>query len=244
MKTLYSILGVDSAATSDQIEKAYTIFLSRLENAAGHLSIDEINNQKIAIRDAYTTLLNPILRQRYDQKLADADFTRLHVQDGASYEVPRGSIFGLKSIALVGIIVLSGLYFYNQNAKERERLRIAHEHEVQMKAVQIAEDQQKQNAKVQDFVLDRSVAHSDNQQLQMQQQKFERESAVARQQELQQKQLELQQQQQQRRDEESRQRQEENRLRQEQQRYQQQLQSDKRLLQQMERDRYGKIITH
>jgi hypothetical protein len=223
---------VGSSASSEQIEKAYTSFSSKLQDGAYGISAEEREIQKIAINDAYRTLSNPILRQRYDQKMADAELTVLHGNGGASR-----SFFGLKSIALIGLIALTGLYFYNQNAKEREKLRIAHEHEVQMKAVQIAEDMQKQNARVQDVVLDRSSAYAETQQLRAQQQQFERDSLRAQQLEMQQRQLDFQQQQQQKRDED-------NRQRQEQLRHQQQLQADKRLLQQMERDRYGKVITH
>ncbi len=237
MKTLYGILGIDSGATTEQIEKAYQRFVSRLQSGVDDLSPEETNNQMVAIREAYRTLSNPILRQRYDQKLADLDFSHSNTHTASGYSASSGNIFGLKTVALIGMIALSGLYLYNQNAKERERLRIEHEHEVQMKAVQILEDQQKQNAKVQDVVWSNSEVRSEDQRLRMQQQQFERESALAQQQDNQRRQLEFQQQQQQKREEESRQRQE-------QQRHQQQLQSEKRLLQQMERDRYGKVITH
>ena len=237
MKTLYSILGVDSEATAEQIEKAYEKFSSRLKENFDELSTEEVNIQLVAIREAYGTLSNPILRQRYDQKLENAEFSRNQVQGSSDYVVSSGSGFGIKSIGLIGLILLVGLYFYNQNAKEREKLRIEHEHAVQMKAVQIAEDQQKQNAKVQDIILDKSSVYSDAQQLRMQQQQFERESVQAQQLDNQRRQLEFQQQQQLKRDEE-------NRLRQEQIRHQQRLQSDKRVLQQMELNRYGKIITY
>ena len=237
MKTLYSILGVDSEATADQIEKAYAKFSAQLKENSGELSTEEVNIQLVAIREAYRTLSNPILRQRYDQKLEAAEFSRSYIQDSPAYAVSSGSGFGIKSIGLIGLIVLVGLYFYNQNAKEREKLRIEHEHAVQMKAVQIAEDRQKQNAKVQDIILDKSSVYSDAQQLRIQQQQFERESLHAQQLDNQRRQLDFQQQQQQKRDEE-------NRLRQEQIRHQQRLQSDKRVLQQMELNRYGKIITY
>lgn len=242
MKTLYSILGVRPDATAEQIEHAYAKSVARLQDAGASLSAEEVSNQTIANREAYTTLTNPILRQRYDQKLSAADLTRVQVTeysvvDGAA----TGGVFGFKTILLVGVIVLLGIYIYNNNAKERERLRIAHEHEVQMKAIQIAEDQQRQNAKVQDVILDKASSYADAQQLRMTQQQFERESAQRQQFELQQRRLEMQQQEQQQR---LQQQQDANRQRQEQQQRQQQLQSEKRLLQQMERDRYGKVITY
>jgi len=245
LKTLYGILGVGSEATEEQIEKAYASFLSKLQSGAADLPAEEVNNQMIAIREAHTTLTNPILRQRYDQKLTAASFGDAQVQySDNAYAAANESVFGTKTILLIGLIVLAGLFIYNNNAKERERLRIEHEHEVQMKAVQIAEDRQKQEAKVQDFVLDKAGDYAENQQAQMkqqqlrlQQQQFERESAQSQQQDLQRQRLEAQQQQQ-------RQQQEQNRLRQEQQQHQQQLQNDKRYLQQLERDHYGKVITY
>jgi colicin import membrane protein len=237
LKTLYGILGVGPEATAEQIEHAYARYSAMLQNDAGGLSGEELNNQKVALNDAYRTLSNPILRQRYDQKLADADFVRQNVREDFTYSESRGSFFSLKSLALLGVIALTGLYFYNQNIKEREKLRIQHEHEVQMKAVQVFEDQQRQNAKVQDVILEKSSAYSESQQLRQSQQQFERESLQAQQLDNQRRQIEMQQQQQARRDEE-------NRLRMEQQRHQQQLQSDKRALQQMELNRYGKIITY
>ena len=245
MKTLYSILGVGSEATEEQIEKAYANFLSKLQSGIASLSTEEMNNQMVAIREAYTTLTNPILRQRYDHKLSATDLTGLQIQDSDfAYSMGNGSIFGTKTILLVGVIVLAGIFIYNNNAKERERLHIEHEHAVQMKAVQIEEDRQKQEAKMQDVVLDKSTAYADSQrtqmdqqQLRMQQQQFERESAQSQQLELQRQRLDMQQQQQQKQQELSRQRQE-------QQQSQQQLQSEKRLLQQMERDHYGKVITY
>ena len=245
MKTLYGILGVGSEATVEQIEKAYADFLSKLQSAATELPADEVNNQMIAIREAHATLTNPILRQRYDQKLSAAKFNDSQVRySEEAYAAPNGSIFGTKTILLVGLIALAGLFIYNNNVKERERLRIEHEHQVQMKAVQIAEDRQKQEAKVQDVLLDNSTTYVESQQtrmnqqqLRMQQQQFERDSAQAQQLEMQRQRLEMQQQQQ-------RQQQEENQRRREQQQHQQQLQSEKRLLQQMERDHYGKVITN
>ena len=204
MKTLYGILGVGSEATAEQIEQAHARYSSLLQNNAGRLPSEELNNQRVAVNDAYRTLSNPILRQRYDQKLADAEFVRQNVHEDFTYSESRTGFFSLKSLALLGVIALTGLYFYNQNIKEREKLRIQHEHEVQMKAVQIIEDQQRQNAKVQDVMLEKSSAYSDSQQLRQSQQQFERESAQAQQLENQRRQLELQQQQQLRRDEENR----------------------------------------
>jgi curved DNA-binding protein CbpA len=230
LKTLYNILGVDSDSTVEQIERAYSNYYSKLQSGTADLSPEEVNNQLVAIREARTTLTNPILRQRYDQKISASSLQYAETGSSYSYDVARGSVFGTKTIILFGIIILAGVYLYTSNAKEREQLRIAHEHEVQMKAVQIAEERQKQEAKIQNLNLDRSASQSQAEQLRMSQQQFERELAQRQQLDLQRQQMEMQQQQ----------RQEQ----QEQQRRQQQLQSDKRMLQQMERDRYGKVITY
>lgn len=237
MTTLYGVLGVGSDATAEQIEKAYDNFKSKLQNGIFGLSAEEANNQSMMIRDAYTTLINPILRARYDQRHSLSNPAYSATASGYSHEAAHGSIFGFKSIILIGAIVLGGIYLYSNNAKEREALRIAHEHEVQMKAVQIVEDRQKQDAKIQDVVLDRTATRADSQQLRMEQQQFERDSFQRQQLDLQRQRLEMQQQQQDRQDAA-------NRARQEQQERQLRAQSEKRLLQQMERDNYGKVLTH
>ena len=219
MKTLYSILGVDSGATTAEIEKAYSSFLTKLQTGNSGLSSEEINNQMYAIREAHTTLTNPILRQRYDQKLLESSIQYLDTRNDHAQILESKQSFGLKAILLVGILVLAGIYLYNEKAKEREKLRI------------------QQEASVQHIILDKVASQSDAQKLLIDQHQFERESAQRQQVEIQRQRLETQQQQQQLREEE-------NRQRQEQQRRQQQLQSEKRLLQQMERDRYGKVITY
>lgn len=242
MKTLYSILGLSSDATVQQIEHSYVSFLSRLENGIDGLSANEVHNQTVAIREAYTTLSNPILRQRYDQQLSAAELNRtLLINPDVSHEMSGWGLFGVKTILLVGTIMLAGIYLYNEKAKEREQLRIEHEHEVQMKAVQIEEDRQKQNAKAQDIALEKYTSDMNAQQLRMAQQQFERESAQRERLSLQRQQLENQQKQQQQREDANRQRQEQL---QRQQQAQQQAQREKRLLQQLEHEHYGKVITH
>ena len=244
MKTLYGILGVSPTSSAEQIETAYANFASMLKNGANGLSDEEIRLQTVAAKDAYNILSNPILRQRYDQKLAETVFAKTAAYEFQSASQETSSGLSLKAIALFGAFALAGLYFYTQNVKERERLRVQHEHEVQMKAIQIAEEQQKQNAKVQDVILERSSSQADDRQLRLQQQEFERDSLRTQQLDLQRQRLELQQQQQLKREEESRLRQEDSRKRQEQLQRQQQLQKEKRLLQQLELNHYGKVITH
>lgn len=245
MKTLYSILGVGSESTPEQIERAHASFSEKLQRNDGGLSAEELSIQTIAIREAYQTLSNPILRARYDQKLVAAEFQRMRepetVAPGAGHA--GSNALGLKSIALIGLIVLSGLYFYNQNLKERERLRIEHEHEVLMKAVQIAEEEQNHRAKVQDVILERSSNYADEQRLRQTRQELDRDTARAQQLEERRQRLEAQQETQRQREERQQQLTEERRQAQEQARYKEQLRSDKRRLQQMELDRYGKVIT-
>lgn len=242
MKTLYSILGLTPEATTAQIESAYATFLAKLQSGAGGLSAEEAGNQLVAVKEAYAVLSNPVARQRYNQKLfapetfhAQSAATAFGAGTGAG-STPGGG-FGIAKIAVVGAIALLGLYLYSNSVKERERLRIEHEHKVLMKAVQVEEDRQNHNAQVQDVILEKSINQVDDRQLRLDQQHFERESAMAQRQEMQQRQLEMQQQQQALREEERRQRQEQSQR-------QQQMQSEKRYLQQLERERYGRVITH
>jgi curved DNA-binding protein CbpA len=243
MTTLYGVLGIDSNATAEQIEKAYGTFQSRLQTGFYGLSPEEANNQSVLIRDAFATLSNPILRQRYDQRLALANQENSRATSGYAQDVTHGSIFGFKAIVLIGAIILGGIYLYNNNAKEREALRIAHEHEVQMKAVQILEDRQRQSAKVQDVALERTAVNVEAQQLRAQQQQFERESAQQQQLDLQRQRLEMQQQQHQAQLERQQRQEAANQARQEEAERQRRLQAQKYILQQLERDHYGKTIT-
>ncbi len=249
MKTLYSILGLTPDATTAQIESAYATFLAKLQSGPGGLSAEEAGNQLVAVKEAYAVLSNPVARQRYNQKLFAPE--TFHAQSaatafgtGAATGSAPGGGFGIAKIVVVGAIALLGLYLYSNSVKERERLRIEHEHKVLMKAVQVEEDLQNHNARVQDVILEKSINQDDDRQLRMDQQRFERESAMAQRQEMQQRQLEMQQRQLEMQQQQQALREEERRQRQEQSQRQQQLQSEKRYLQQMERERYGRVITH
>ncbi len=233
--TLYEILGIEQSATTIQVDAAYRAFQARLKANVAGLSNNEVETQLLAVKEAYATLSNPILRQRYDLKLAGA--TSAAQPTITVYEPRHAQGSSLAKIALIGTLALAAIYVYSEKAKEREKLRIEHEHQVQMKAAQIAEEKQKQSARIQDQLMERSSANSELQQHRAAVAQYERESAQRQQQELLQRRQELAQQQQE-------QREEANRRRQEQLAQQQRLQNEKRYLQQLERERYGKVITY
>lgn len=242
MKSLYNILGLDQAASTTQIEEAYNTYLAKLQSGAYGLSEEETRNQAIAVQEAYNTLSNPILRQRYDQKLAAENSANTPTFDSSSYyEATSSGFFSTKTIILIGLFVLAGIYLYVSNQKESERLRIEHEHEIQMKTVQIEEDRQKQNARIQDVVIDKASSYAEQRQSLATQQQFEREIAQQQREEQRRQQMEEMQRQ---RQQQQQQWEETNRQRQAQMQAQRQQQADKRLLQQYERDHYGKVITY
>lgn len=239
MKTLYSILGLDSAATPEQIEHAFSVCRTRIEGNADKLPASEVHNQLVALKEAYATLADPTARQRYDQRLAmtrEEEAAALRSTTVAA-EKPSSGLFGTRTIVIVGLFVLAGIYLYNEKAKERERLRIDHEHEIQMKAAETEAERQQHNARVQDAIVETVSANMTAEQRLAQQRQFEAESARREQLELQRQQMEM-------RQEQQRQYAEAARRRQEQYDAQQRAAADKRYLQQLEREHYGKVITY
>lgn len=245
MKTLYGILGLSSEATAKQIEHAYFSFLSRLDGGGDGLSSSEIHNQKVALREAYSTLSNPILRLRYDEKLAAENLVASSMKrSDYSVEQPAGGLVNAKVIAVIGIFVLAGIYLYNEKVKEREQLRIKHEHEVKMQAIRLEESGQQHRASVDNAVLDMASSNAAAQQRRFEQQQFERDSAARERNELIRQQMAQQQQQRDQLRQLQQQREEANRQRQQQYEAQQRLASEKRQLQQIERERYGRAISY
>jgi hypothetical protein len=241
MKTLYDILGLGSAATPEQVEHAFVTLRTRLESGESGFSPSELHNQTVAVKAAYATLIDPVARQRYDQKLAMAREGSLPVSRQVEAAETSEGLFGTKTLLIVGLFVLAGIYMYNEKAKERERLRIEHEHEVQMKAAQIEEDRLRQSAQLQSAIVETVSTNAAAQQRLAEQRQFEAESSRRQRMELQRQQMEIQQQ---RQDQMLQQREEANRQRQEQFQAQQRAQAEKRYLQQLEREHYGKVITH
>lgn len=232
MRTLYSILGLDSDATAQQIEQAYKTQLAKVE--AELITDSERHNRLVALSETYSVLSNPVTRKAYDQKLltnAASTFYAGRNEDGPRFRYWVG--------LLVGVSLVASVYLFSEKATERERLRIEHEREVQLRAQQLEEERQRDRAERLAQAQAKADLEATSRQLRMDQQQYERDTYVRRQQEYQRQQMEEQK----RRQEYQRQQMEEQNRRQEQARAQQRLQADKRYLQQLEREHYGRVIT-
>ena len=231
MKTLYSNLGVDQNATAQQIEEAYRSLVAKTE--ADSITQTERNNRLVVLSESYAVLANPNSRASYDAKLAHTASPVAY----SDYPPAEQPLLSPSRILLIGVLVLAGVYLYGEKAKETERLRIEHEHEVQVRRLELDEARQEENAQrrlaADQRAADAAAARQQYQDLQQ----FERHSAQLHQQEMQRQRTEEQLRQQEQRNEAQRQQQEQFRA-------QQRLQADKRYLQQLEREHYGTVITH
>lgn len=68
-KTLYDILGIDSAAPQNSIENAYRIAVSKLEKQLNDED-PESHNKAVLIKEAYRILSNPEKRAEYDARIS------------------------------------------------------------------------------------------------------------------------------------------------------------------------------
>jgi curved DNA-binding protein CbpA len=174
MKSLYSILGIGPDATPAQIEAAYAELLTALQEGSVNQQGNDSRTRLIAIKEAYSILSDPVSRQRYNQKLFApeiADSFSAGNQVAISEAADSG---GMKKILVVGAIALSGLALYAYNARERDQLRIQHEREVQLKALQLAEERQKLAAYEQEVRMERQQKYDAETQARLQKAEDER----------------------------------------------------------------------
>lgn len=138
MKTLYSILELAVDASQEQIEKAYRVALEDVQQGRfpGDAQI-----RLVALREAYATLSDPLRRQMYDQKLRQPQSAEPVI---VIEEKP--SVWNLKTLLVLGGIVLAGIALYTHQMREKERLRLEVEKELVAKALKLAEEKQRQEA--------------------------------------------------------------------------------------------------
>lgn len=146
MKSLYSILGVSSDASSAQIETAYAESLAQFKDDPASLHEESQRIRRIALKEAYSVLSDPLKRQLYNQRLfaPEALARRAAANDAARFEEVESS--GIKKIFLIGVFAVGGMLLYSNHERELETRRIQHEHEVQTKAVQVMENARQQSA--------------------------------------------------------------------------------------------------
>jgi curved DNA-binding protein CbpA len=113
-KSLYDLLRVPRDASNDEIKEAYAKQVARLPSEA---SSSEATDHSKFYKDAYDILSNPVRRKQYDESLAEkAEPQVIFVEENSGLD--------LKVVALIGILVLAGGWYYLDHSREMERLKI------------------------------------------------------------------------------------------------------------------------
>ncbi len=240
MKSLYSILGLSPEATAADIESAYASALLQLGADAAPAPDEARRIRLIAVKEAYAVLADPLKRQLYNQKLF-APETLLMPLPGSRPTDSAGTGDWLRKVQVIGALLIAALAIFAYYSKEQERLRI--QHELQQKAVELAETAQRQEAEDKEArqtrqrQLDEQArerqSKADWERLNREIDNRQRQNASIEEQKAQRERYERQQAE---REAEARQRRAIADAR-------SQAQRDKADLQRMERDRYGKVIT-
>lgn len=244
MKSLYSVLGVSPDASPAQIEMAYAELLSRFQDGTDRQPGEDATIRLIAAKEAYAVLSNPDTRQLYNQKLFAPATRKGRASSERSYcDEPPPSL-ATRKILLVGVLAIVGLLVYSYGAREREKLRIQHEHEVQLRAVQLIEEQQRQAA------AERELQHERQRQLDAAAREYrekEDQERYIREVDRRSREVERAMESQARRaefDQRQAERQAATKQRREMAEAQYRAQRDKALLQRIERERYGRVLTY
>jgi len=224
MKSLYSVLGVSSDASSAQIESAYAEAIERLRGSAGSAGVVDVRAQFVALKEAYSVLSDPGKRKLYNEKLfaPEAFARRERLPEVSTITVVEST--GHRKLLLVGLLALGGLGIYLYNAHENEAMRLQHEEKA--RAAELSEKAQQQAAADAQARLDRQKELDAKAEAARQRQQDARDDAMRAQQEraaaaqaqIDQKKQQIE--------------------------YQQRLAREKALLQSLEIEHYGQVITH
>ena len=124
-KSLYDLLRIPRDATIDEIKEAYAKQVARLQSEDS--AIDATDYSKF-YKDAYDVLSNPLQRKQYDESLAiKAEPQVIFVEENRGLD--------LKTIALIGILILAGGWYYLNHSREMDKLKIE-------RATQLIQEQQ------------------------------------------------------------------------------------------------------
>jgi len=142
VKTLYTLLGVDSTATFQDIEDAFTRL--KLRHPAKLLETDDEARMRFrAIQQAYDTLSDPDSRAVYDQRIKKAG-VRVDTSYASAMADTGGGMLGStgRNIILVGLIIVlvSGMWWWYAREKARE------EAETRARILKLAEEEKKRQA--------------------------------------------------------------------------------------------------
>lgn len=240
MKSLYSILGISPDASAAKIESAYAELL--LELGKNPQQDDAI--RLTAAKEAYSVLSDPAKRQLYNQKLFAPETIRYDSVGGTPDVIFEPEPSRLKNILLVGTIVLAGIGLYGYQAKEKEKLRIEHEHQVKMKAVQVLESSRDIVATEQEVRLERQRQLDAEARARNERAEHERFIREAERQRVQNERVEQQARQREEEEQRRAEQAEASRKRAEMTEAKQRAAREKAILQQIERDRYGRTISY
>jgi len=139
VKTLYTVLGVESTASAEDIEDAFLRCKARYPQSK--LAVDDTaRNQFQALRQAHETLSNPDSRALYDQRLARAGIPV------ARMESPDSGGSMTRNIVVGGVILLLGSGMWVYYAREKARA----EKEIADRALAVVEEQRRHDAELAD----------------------------------------------------------------------------------------------
>ena len=197
VKTLYTVLGLASSASYEDIETAF----NRLKVQYPKDKLDTDENARIrflAAQQAYDTLSNPDARELYDQKLAKAGI-KVNMEAYVGEDIATGWV-STRNILVAGLllILISGMWVYHARQKAREErqtverlLRMAEEEKRRVAEMQASQEERRQaqfeaNQERQKQYQERQFrpqAERTGRQISMEQQNAERQAAYQRQRE-------------------------------------------------------------
>lgn len=124
-KSLYDLLRAPRDASNEEIKEAYAKQIARLQSEG---SPSDATDHSKFYKDAYDILNNPVRRKQYDESLAEkAEPQVIFVEERHGLD--------LKVIALIGILILGGGWYYLDHNREMERLKVE-------RATQVIREQQ------------------------------------------------------------------------------------------------------
>lgn len=124
-KSLYDLLRIPRDATIDEIKEAYAKQVARLQTEDSAINATDYSK---FYKDAYDVLSNPVQRKQYDESLAEKAEPQV-----VFIEENRG--LDLKTIGLIGVLILAGGWYYLDHSREMDRLKIE-------RATQLIQEQQ------------------------------------------------------------------------------------------------------
>jgi curved DNA-binding protein CbpA len=156
VKTLYSVLGLEPTASAQDIDEAF--FRAKVRFPQAKLDADE--NARIlfqALQQAHATLSNPDSRALYDRRLAGAG---VQVSRDSPVAAESSSWTSTRNIIVAGVILLLGSSMWFYYAHQRTKA----EKEIAERALKLVEDEKRRQAEAQERSEQRRDALTEEQQ--------------------------------------------------------------------------------